>query len=196
MEFRIKNFLICVWFQLTRIHPANGFINLYTVLLCGAVFSNLLLGSFHSLAKSRLYRSAKHHCVSVDKTIGLRPCVLSTQIQVCFAEWHIPDLCIGRDYSQAQQFDVQTIKLVEPLQEHTLALQAEKKSRICMQINLLSRKNCFCLLVCTILQAMMIDDSMGDNCSKILPHHAVFLDNQANSHHNVARDILMHYEDN
>ena len=36
------------------------------------------------------YLSSKHHCVWVDKTLGLCPRVLSTQTQLCFAERYHP----------------------------------------------------------------------------------------------------------
>ena len=37
------------------------------------------------------YLSLKQSCVSVDKTLGLRPRVLSTETQLCFAERYLPD---------------------------------------------------------------------------------------------------------
>ena len=36
------------------------------------------------------YLSLKQSCVSVDKTLGLRPRVLSTETQLCFAERYLP----------------------------------------------------------------------------------------------------------
>ena len=41
------------------------------------------------------YLSLKHRCVWVDKTLGLRPRVLSTQTQLCFAELYLPDLYLS-----------------------------------------------------------------------------------------------------